>query len=309
MKYALLALVAAGSLFGDPIVTATYENEYSIVDLGPAANVPLNYGGLTFLAGDPNTLLIAGHANNGAGVINALSVIRNGDGHITGFAPSATFFANAPDNDGGLAYAPNGTLFFTRYNDNQVGEIKPGSTNPDLIVGLSSSLSSVGTLNFVPGGYNTAGDLILGSYSNATFCTAPTFDNGDGTYDIGACSNSVDIGSGGPEGIIYVPQGSADFSNPSVLISLYSSGIIASYQTDANGLPIVATRQNFITGLSNVEGAVVDPLTGDFLFSTYGSSSHIYQVTGFATPTPEPGTILLLTAGLAGAAVIRRRKA
>jgi hypothetical protein len=219
-------------------------------------------------------------------------------------------YATAPNNDGGLAYAPNGTLLFTEYSNNAIGEIKPGSTSPDATVSLNSSgvPSSVGTLNFVPAGYNGAGSLVIGSYSGGTFCDASMTNNGDGTYGFGACTNSVSVG-GGPEGLIYVPQGSAEFASQSVLVSEYSAGKVVAYQIDANGLPIPATGQDFITGLTGAEGAVVDPVTGDFLFSTYGGNSHIYEITGFATPTPEPGTMLLFAAGLAGAGFIRRRKA
>ncbi|HEY4088720.1 MAG TPA: PEP-CTERM sorting domain-containing protein [Bryobacteraceae bacterium] len=309
MKYLLFGLLAAGSIFGATI-TPTYATDYSLIDLGAAPSVPTNYGGITFLAGDNNTLIVAGTANNGGGALYTLGVTRDANGHITGFSGPATLFATAPNNDGGLAYAPNGTLLFTEYNNNAIGEIKPGSTSPDATVSLGGSgvPSSVGTLNFVPAGYNGAGNLVVGSYNGGQFCTVSMTNNGDGTYGFGACTNSVTIG-GGPEGLIYVPQGSSDFASQSVLVSEYSANKVVAFQIDANGLPIPATGQDFITGLNGAEGAVVDPVTGDFLFSTFGSSNHIYEITGFATPTPEPGTMLLLAAGLAGAGFIRRRKA
>jgi hypothetical protein len=255
---------------------------------------------LTFLAGDPNTLLLAGGANSAQGAIDALGLTRDADGHITGFATSAIFYAHAPDNDGGLAYAPNGTLFFTEFSDNKIGEIRPGSTGPDFTASLAAGLHSVGTLNFVPEGYNGAGNLVLGSYTNGTVCTAPMTENGDGTYSIGTCTNSTNVGTGGPEGIIYVPQGSPGFSNNTMLVSMYRSGIVAAFQTDANGLPIPSTEEDFLTGLNKAQGAVVDPVTGDFLFSTFNGGNHIYAVRGFAAPvaTPEPGTSLLMGAGL-----------
>jgi hypothetical protein len=309
MKFALLALICAGSVFGATI-TPTFSNEYlPPIDLGVAPGVPGPYGGIAFLAGDNNTLLLGGAANGSAGALYTLGLNRDTNGHIIGFSGPAAFYADAPHIDGGLAYAPNGTLLFTEYSNNAIGEIKPGSTSPDATVSLSSLgvPGSVGTLNFVPAGYNGAGNLIIGSYSGDKFCTAPMIDNGDGTWGFGACTGSASVN--GPEGIIYVPQGSPDFANQSVLVSSYASGKVIAFEIDANGLPIPSTARDFITGLSGAEGAVVDPVTGDFLFSTFNGGNHIYAVTGFATPTPEPGTMLLFAAGLTGAGLIRRRKA
>jgi hypothetical protein len=39
-----------------------------------------------------------------------------------------------------------------------------------------------------------------------------------------------------------------------------------------------------MTGLSGAEGAALDPLTGDFLFSTFGGGSRVIEVRGFAVP-------------------------
>ena len=43
-----------------------------------------------------------------------------------------------------------------------------------------------------------------------------------------------------------------------------------------------ATRRDFITVLEGAEGAAIDPLTGDFLFSTFGGGHRIIVVRGFA---------------------------
>ncbi|HEU5021160.1 MAG TPA: PEP-CTERM sorting domain-containing protein [Bryobacteraceae bacterium] len=299
MKYAVLALVVSGSVFGATI-TPNYQNDYSFFDLGPAPGVQMPFGGLAFLAGNPNMLLIAGGANAPQGVIDSLGVVRDAEGHISGFAPSAIFFANAPDIDGGLAYGPDGALFFSRFVSGRVGEIKPGSTGPDFTATINSGLASIGAINFVPEGYSGAGNLVLGSYTNGTFCTAPIIDNGDGTSTINSCAHTTNIGNGGPEGTAYVPQGSPGFSDNTMLVSLYRSGIVAAYQLDANGLPIPTTEEDFLTGMGRVQGAAIDPLSGDLLLSTFNGGNHLYSVRGFAAPmpTPEPGTSLLFGAGL-----------
>lgn len=38
-----------------------------------------------------------------------------------------------------------------------------------------------------------------------------------------------------------------------------------------------------VTGLNGAEGALIDPVTGDFLFSTFGSGNEVFKVTGFGS--------------------------
>src|SRR5262249_6214170 len=82
------------------------------------------------------------------------------------------------------------------------------------------------------------------------------------------------------------PQFGAD----SILVSEYSNGKIAAYTIDGNGDPNAASRRDFMTGLSGAEGAVVDPLTGDFLFSTFGGGDRVIVVRGFVAPTTTTST-------------------
>ena len=87
-----------------------------------------------------------------------------------------------------------------------------------------------------------------------------------------------------PEGFIYVSGRNPGFTNDSLLVSEYQSGAIATYVVDATGDPITTTRRLFVTGLSGAEGAAVDPLTGDFLFSTFSGGNHVVAIRGFAAP-------------------------
>jgi hypothetical protein len=119
-------------------------------------SVPTRYGGLTFLAGDPNTLLLGGAANSTRANIYSIPLTRDSQGHITGFAAPAAFFSRANGNtaglDGGLTYGPGDVLFYTTYNDNHIGQIKPGSTAPDKLIHATplGVASSMGSLMFVP---------------------------------------------------------------------------------------------------------------------------------------------------------------
>lgn len=59
-----------------------------------------------------------------------------------------------------------------------------------------------------------------------------------------------------------------------------------SYEIDSNGDPVLASKRAFLTGLSGAEGAAIDPLTGDFLFSTFGGGNRVLVIRGFVTPCP-----------------------
>jgi hypothetical protein len=50
---------------------------------------------------------------------------------------------------------------------------------------------------------------------------------------------------------------------------------------------VLSTRRVIVTGLSGAEGALVDPVTGDFIFSTFGGEGRIIVVRGFRAPPPE----------------------
>ena len=260
--------------------------DYAITDLGTPPGVPGPLGGLTLKAGDPDTLLIGGAANQGGGAVYQIGVTRNADGHISGWSGSATLLSTAPGIDGGLAYAPNGTLLYTSYNSNLMGEILPGGSTPAKIVNLSSSgiASSVGTLQFVPAGRPGAGKFKIASYNGGGFYDVSLTDAGDGTYDVASATLTAQP-NGGPEGIAYVPLGSPDFPTPSLLFAQYSQGKVVAYETDANGDPVVATGRDFITGLSGVEGAHIDAQTNDFMFSTFGGGNRVLVVNGFGAPT------------------------
>ena len=112
--------------------------------------------------------------------------------------------------------------------------------------------------------------------------------DGAGTYDLANVREIVDSRiDGGPEGFVYVTTGSPQFSGPSLLVSEYGVDEVAAYQVDANGDPVIATRRPVITGLDGAEGALLDPVTGDFLFSTFGGGSRVVAVRGFRAPAAQ----------------------
>ncbi|HVK03130.1 MAG TPA: PEP-CTERM sorting domain-containing protein [Armatimonadaceae bacterium] len=307
-----IAIAAALSVTTTPrtaaaqVLGAEFASAYTLVDLGPAAGVPTSYGGLVVKAGDPNTLLLGGAANTAAGAIYNVGLVRgmvDGVNRITGLTGTATQFATAPNIDGGLSYGPGGVLFYTGYSNNVIGQIRPGSTAPDKIINLSGLgiSSSVGALQFIPAGFPGAGKMIIGSYNANNYYTADLVADGVGTYNL---ANVTNIGNlpGGPEGIIFVPVGSPGFTSPSILVSEYTSNRVSAYTLDLNGIPLLGSRRDFITGLTGAEGANLDPFSNDFLFSTFGANNRVVSVRGFSAPSaavPEPGTATLLALGAA----------
>lgn len=289
---AALAGVVAATLAANASAQAIapfYEANYSLEDLGSVPGVPSNYGGLTFDVDNPNILLIGGQANTQSAAIYAITVERGCGDRIVGFIGTAKLFAAAPGAsggiDGGLDYGPQDVLFYTSYSDNHIGQIMPSSDGPDKLIALTplGVSSSTGTLRFVPEGFAGEGRLKIASFNSSRWYDAEIEPDGDGTFDIVNVEERAQL-TGGPEGIVYVSAGNPDFSSDSVLLCEYSAGQVASYEIDDAGDPIVDTRQTFVSGLSGAEGATFDPVTGDFLFSTFGGGNRVIIVRGFDGP-------------------------
>jgi hypothetical protein len=292
---ALFALLLCAAAAPAQTVLPPYDASYTLLDLGAVPGLPAPYGGLTFLPSNPNVIVIGGAANSGVGALYSIGVVRDAQSHITGFSGTAAVYSEGQFNDGGVVFGPGGVLFYTRYPNNEIGQIEPGSTVNDRIIGLTALgiTSSVGALNFVPGGFPGAGQLKIVSYDSGDWYTASFAPDGAGTYNITAPVLNTTINVG-PEGFVYVPIGSPIFpSGTSMLVSEYGNDVVATYQVDASGNPIPATRAVFVSGLTGAEGAVIDPVTGDFLFSTFGSGAdRVIAVRGFGippTPTFTPG--------------------
>jgi len=286
----LFAAVLLASALSAQSVLPPFNAEYTAEGLGQMPGV-FNYGGITFLPGNPNVLLASAYQS---GQIRAVNLVRDGQGHITGFAGS-TWFATVGGNDGGLAFGPGGVLFFTWYGQNRLGQILPGSTTAS----RSDSLAplgvpgSVGTCAFVPAGRSGAGRCKLASYSGSQWYDVTLAADGNGTFAIQAIQNTAQI-QGGPEGILYPPT-SAPLLGNQVLVAEWNTGI-AAYETDSNGDPLPGTRQPFLCGLSGNSGGAIDPVTGDFLFAGNGGRLAAVRRGGVCGPivsygTASPGTV------------------
>ena len=235
-----MAAPAAGQTLNAP-----FDGAYSVQDLGQVPGVPDRLGGLTLKAGTTDRLLIGGEANDAPGALYEVGLVRDGAGHIVGFSGTATRFADAAYNDGGVTYGPGGVLFLARWPQNELGQTKPGSAITDKVISLTplGIESSLASMQFVPQGQPGAGSLKLASYRGGGWYDADVVADGAGTYDLANVREIVDSRiDGGPEGFVYVPSGSPQFSGPSLLVSEYGVDEVAAYQVDANGDPRIGTR-------------------------------------------------------------------
>jgi hypothetical protein len=271
------------------VVAPEYAPFYTCFDLGPVPGLPMRkYGGLTLTRDTcSDTLLIGGDANFPTGKIYAIKVARDASGHISKFEGQARLFTDAPFNDGGVAWGPNGILFVTRYPNNELQQTKAGSAAVDKTTSLMTVgvAHSSGSLGFVPTNLPGGGGFKLVSWPGGQWHTLLLTPDAMGTFDIAPAKSTLTL-PGGPEGFVYVAAGSPLFTKHSMLVSEWSDNKIATYEIDAAGDPALPTRKDFITGLQGAEGAYRDPATGDFFFSTWGQTlDRVIVVRGFAPIT------------------------
>ena len=107
---ATLLLVAVAPASGQTI-QPPYDTLYSLTNLGSVPGLPTRYGGLTFLTGNPNVVVIGGAANVVGGALYSIGVVRNAQSHITGFTGTAALFSEGQFNDGGVIFGPSNVLF------------------------------------------------------------------------------------------------------------------------------------------------------------------------------------------------------
>jgi hypothetical protein len=279
-------------------ISPAYSTWYTVTDLGPIPGLPNQAGGMAFLAGDANTLLVAANSQFSSGLIDSIGVVRDAAGHITGFTGSAATVASAPYIGDSLVYGPGGILFYTDQFDHAIGEIKPGSTSPDKLATFPFSVAlGEGGVGFAPAGFAGSGSLIV-SNAHGQFCAPTMTADGLGTYDVATCTAGETIG-GSAAGFAWVPLGSPGFLSPAMLVAGSSgSAVIGVFLLDANGLP-VPSSDRLVTLEVGPLGGTFDPLTNDFFFvKNNGTLWDVLEVQGFAAPeqpgsVPEPGTLAL----------------
>jgi len=85
---------------------------------------------------------------------------------------------------------------------------------------------------------------------------------------------------------VYINDDNPEFDEKSMLVSEWSDNKIAAYELDDDGNPDKDTRVDFVAGLTGAEGAFIDPLSGDFMFTTWGGADTLIAIRGFK-PLPQ----------------------
>jgi hypothetical protein len=280
-----LAAVAGVSSLTAQTVAAPFNPLYSITNVGTIPGLGTTYGGIAFDLQNPNKLLCGNWATIGSQNLFSVDVVRDAQGHVTGFAGPATPIGQADHLEAGLSFHPSGVLFYSRYPSglpsNQVGQFKPGSTVPDRTDPILGP-SWLGGLQVVPDGLPGAGLLKTLRWSGGQWTSAQLVPDGLGTFNIVGETQTA-ILTGGPDGFCYVPSMAPLFTGADVLVAEFSSGNLAAYSIDINGDPIVSTRQLFISGLSSAFALTVDPVTQDILHAKW-SLGTIHVIQGFGSP-------------------------
>ncbi len=279
-------------------LAAEFAGLYSVYVLGPVPGVPSPLGGIVLKAGDPDTLLVAGASERPDGAIYEIRVSRDACGHIVGFAGTATRAISAPYVDANLVYGPDDLLVYTEWPQFQLGQLSRGAITPtretDLrTLGIAPAPDQgPGGIGFVPSGLASAGTLRLVTWPEGHWYQVGATLSG-GLYTIDSLTETARLANN-PGGFAYVPAGSPGFAAQSLIVAEWRQSDrtldrVAVYETDAAGDPVTATRREFFSRFPRPWGAYFEPVTGDYLFLTWGDGDdRVYVVQGFAPPPPGP---------------------
>jgi hypothetical protein len=281
-------------------LAAEYAGLYAAYLLGPVPGVPDPLGGCVIKYDDPNTLWIAGGSEHPEGQIYSIGVERDACGHIIGFQGTAQLVAQTPYVDANLVYGPAHLLLYTQWPEYKISQLPDGASASALDTDLLAlGIPNVGDqgpggIGFVPPSLPAAGELRIVTWPAGLWYHVAATLGGNGLYDITAISQHGQLANG-PGGFAYVPAGSPGFAAQSLIISEWSptdlsQDRVTTYEVDDQGDPALGTRKEFFTKFPRPWGAYFEPLTGDFLFLTWGAAppDRVYIVQGFVPPPPPP---------------------
>ncbi len=279
----------------DVQLAAPFDAVYKVYDLGPVPGVPNNLGGIVVRPTSPTKLLVAGASETSAGAIYEIGVTRDTCGHIVGYSGTAMSVAETPYVDANLVYASSDLLLYTEWPQFTISQLQGTATTADRRTDLrphgmpDTDDSGPGGLGIVPAGLPTAGELRLVTWPGGRWYHVTTAPDGN-LLNISAIAETATLPNE-PGGFAYVPAGSPGFTTQSLIVAEWRSDPsldrVAVYDVDANGDPLPATRREFFSKFPRPWGAYFEPVTGDYMFLSWGSGDdHLYIVQGFVPPPP-----------------------
>lgn len=275
----------------DVVLAPEFAEFYKTYELGQVPGIPTDsrLGGCVISNTDPNVLLVAGDSETATGKVWAIEVVRGNCDHIVNFKGVAQVVAETPYVDANLALVESGLLFYTAWPVNQISQLLPGQMAPGVTTDMAALgvENSVSGLGFVPPGFVDAGGMRTITWPGGKWYHLERTANGN-TFDLANAQQTTAL-LFGPGGFAYVPDGSPGFEVDHLIVSEWSAGTVGVYRVDDQGDPLPESRKDFYLDFPSPWGAYFEPLTGDFMFLTWGAGQdRIYIVQGFEPPPPVP---------------------
>ncbi|MFN0247681.1 MAG: hypothetical protein ACKV2T_12415 [Kofleriaceae bacterium] len=283
--------VVAGA---DVALAPAYAPLYTVYDLGPVPGVPNPLGGAAVDPADPSRLLIAGASERPDGAIYEIGLERNPCGHIVGFQGTAQLIAQTPHVDANLAFKSPELLVYAQWPQHKVSQLRTGESTPARTTDLTTlGVDAIydrgpGGVGFVPPGLAAAGELRILTWPLGKWYQLASAPDGD-LLAVTAATQTATLPNN-PGGFAYVPAGSPAFPNQAILVAEWRMGDpqedrVVAYDADEQGDPIPQTRREFMTKFPRPWGAYFEPVTGDYLFLSWGTGAdRVFLVDGFVPP-------------------------
>jgi hypothetical protein len=300
------------------LLSKEFEKLYEVFDLGTIPGVgDARLGGCALKPGDDNKLLFVWDSERPTSAIAEIGIARDACGHITGFVGAPKALVTIPYADANIVVNADGNLMVSQFPSAKVSQVDTKSwtvtdswsltpTITPVSEPWDPSMESPGGLNLVPSNISGVPTLRaltypMGSWLKLGISNKP----GDSRlFALDSVKKSSVALPNAPGGFAYVPSGSPGFSKPAILVTEWLRGDpstftppltkyvpeteeIPAYELDAAGDPVVATRRVFFSAFYRPWGAYFEPVTGDYMFLSWGTSpDRIVQVRGFAKPLP-----------------------
>jgi hypothetical protein len=279
---------------------------------GGSLSVPGNLGGMLF-TDDGQTLYVVGNSEASSSALYAVPLTRDPiTKEVTDMGPAANVtrvFGGAPGINGldaGWEIGPGGTLFYTYWSANYLGERPGGVSGAETLyymgdVSLPSSVAGLAFSPYIQDPNTNFGMMQVSVWGgNRTLYNIPLTPLGGGLFQPQGTEVFVNLPRQGTGAIQYVPSGPLqgdmmyvnwDYGEIQILEIDDATGLPID---DATGIPTKGTSnprvQRFASGLGvGPWGLEFDPLTNDFFVSTWGGSpsNTVIQIGGKGLPPPE----------------------